>query len=193
MAELLVGVKHMNHKIVVTSGYFNPLHVGHLECFTLAKELGDYLIVIVNSDAQVKLKGSVPFMSQEDRMAIVEALRVVDEVVLSIDTDGSVCKTLEMIYKERPFHIFAKGGDRMSSNIPEAILCDKLGIQIADGLGAKVRSSSGLIVDAVEKKIGAKTTKAKKVVPIRPAVRVVEPAHEEDYDDDADSPASDEQ
>ncbi len=127
-------------KVVVTSGYFDPLHVGHIECLELAKQLGDKLVVIVNSDFQAKLKKGKSFMSQEDRMKIISALRCVDEVFLSIDKDKTQCESLKYL---KP-HIFAKGGDRMSSEIPESEICKKLGIQIVDQLGEKIRSSSAL-------------------------------------------------
>ena len=127
-------------KVVATSGYFDPLHVGHLECLELAKQLGDKLIVIVNSDLQAKLKKGKSFMSENDRMKIVSALKCVDEVFLSIDKDKTQCKSLEYL---KP-NIFAKGGDRMSDEIPESNVCHQLGIQIIDGLGEKIRSSSDI-------------------------------------------------
>ncbi len=135
-------------KLVITSGYYDPLHVGHLECFQQAKELGDRLLVIVNNDHQAHLKKSMRFMCHEDRVKIVGALSCVDEVFLSIDTDKSVCLSLEYVfdrygagYKEV---IFAKGGDRFSTEIPEAEVCNRRGIKMVDGLGAKIRSSSDL-------------------------------------------------
>ncbi|MAR84697.1 MAG: cytidyltransferase [Cytophagia bacterium] len=127
-------------KIVATSGYFDPLHVGHLECLELAKELGDKLIVIVNSDYQARLKKGKPFMKEDDRLKIVAALKCVDEVFLSIDKDKSQCESLKKI---KP-HIFAKGGDRTSDEIPESKVCKQYNIQIIDGLGAKIRSSSDM-------------------------------------------------
>ena len=127
-------------KIVATSGYFDPLHVGHLECLELAKQLGDKLIVIVNSDLQAKLKKGKSFMKQEDRMKIISALKCVDEVFLSIDKDKSQCESLKYLKPD----IFAKGGDRMSGEIPELKVCRELGINIVDGLGKKIRSSSKL-------------------------------------------------
>ena len=127
-------------KIVATSGYFDPLHVGHLECLELARELGDKLIVIINNDLQAKLKKGKSFMSQEDRMKIIAALACVDEVFLSIDKDKTQCESLKYL---RP-SIFAKGGDRMTDEIPEAKVCSDLGIKIVDGLGEKIRSSSSM-------------------------------------------------
>ena len=126
--------------IVTTSGYFDPLHVGHLECLEMAKELGDRLIVIVNSDLQAKLKKGKSFMNENDRMKIVSALKCVDHVFLSIDKDKSQCESLRHIQPD----IFAKGGDRMSDEIPESKVCKELGIDIVDGLGKKIRSSSDL-------------------------------------------------
>ena len=106
----------------------------------MAKELGDRLIVIVNSDLQAKLKKGESFMKEEDRMRIVSALKCVDEVFLSIDKDKSQCESLRHINPD----IFAKGGDRTSGEIPESKVCNELGIEIIDGLGEKIRSSSDL-------------------------------------------------
>ena len=128
-------------KIVAASGYFNPLHKGHVEYLERAREIGDTLIVIVNNDFQVKLKGSQEFMTQEERLSIVRSLRCVDMAVLSIDSDPTVCETLKII---RP-HIFAKGGDRYTYEIPESKICHDLGIAIVDGLGKKIQSSSWLL------------------------------------------------
>lgn len=134
---------------VAVSGYFNPLHVGHLEMIEKAKKLGDYLIVIINNDYQVGLKGSVPFMSEKDRIKIIRALRSVDEVFLSIDKDKTVCKSLTKVKPD----IFANGGDRKNLNdVPEYEICQKLKIKMVDGLGRKIRSSSILIADAAQKK-----------------------------------------
>lgn len=128
-------------KIVVASGYFNPLHKGHVEYLERARKLGDKLIVIVNTDLQRAIKGSKEFMLQDERIMIVRALRCVDEAVFAIDTDGTVCKTLEMLHPA----IFAKGGDRFASEIPEAEVCHRLGIDMVDGLGNKIQSSSWLL------------------------------------------------
>ena len=127
-------------KRVAVSGYFDPVHVGHLEYLKLARRLGDYLIVIVNNNHQCVLKKGKPFMDEEDRMTIVENMKMVDEVFLSIDRDKTVCKSLEKI---KP-NIFANGGDRSTNEIPESIICNKYKIKMIDGLGNKIRSSSEL-------------------------------------------------
>lgn len=131
-----------NELVVVASGYFNPLHSGHVRYLKAAKELGDRLIVILNNDEQVKIKGSTPFMTVEERKEILESLKCVDEVVISIDEDKTVCKTLELINPD----IFAKGGDSEYSNIPEVSVCKDRGILIfLDVGGGKVQSSSWLL------------------------------------------------
>ncbi|MFA5155008.1 MAG: adenylyltransferase/cytidyltransferase family protein [Patescibacteria group bacterium] len=136
--------------VVAVSGYFNPLHIGHLDMIERAKKLGDKLVAIVNNDYQVKLKGSVPFMSQADRLRIVKALKHVDEVFLSIDRDKSVRRSLA---KLKP-HIFANGGDRHSvGDVPEYPVCQKLGIKMIDGLGRKIRASSEIIASAARRKL----------------------------------------
>ena len=125
---------------VAVSGYFDPIHVGHLEFLELAKKLGDTLTVIINNNLQAELKKGSTFMDEKDRMEIVAALRCVDEVFLSIDTDKSVCKSLEHIKPD----IFANGGDRSLDEIPETAVMKKYNIKMVDGLGSKIRSSSDL-------------------------------------------------
>ena len=138
-------IKDKKSVVVAVSGYFNPLHVGHLDMIEKAKKLGDKLVVIINNDKQVALKGSVPFMPEKDRIRILKALRDVDEVFLSIDNDASVCRSLAKI---RP-NIFANGGDRHSiGDVPEYPICQKLKITMVDGLGKKIRASSQLIANA---------------------------------------------
>ncbi len=143
--------KNQPAKVVAVSGYFNPLHVGHLEMIEKAKQLGDKLVVIVNNDEQVKLKGRVSFMDEKDRVEIIKALKWVDEVVLSIDNykwkNGQIpiIKTLAKVNPD----IFANGGDRKNiGDVPEYDICQKLGIKMVDGLGKKIRASSSLINQA---------------------------------------------
>ena len=125
---------------VAVSGYFDPIHVGHLEYLRMAKELGDSLVVIVNNNYQCKLKKGKHFMDENDRVEIVKALRFVDEVFLSVDKDRTVCKSLEEIKPD----VFANGGDRATSEVPETPVCKKFNIKMVDGLGEKIRSSSSL-------------------------------------------------
>jgi len=151
-----ITVKKKKPVVVAVSGYFNPLHVGHLEMISMAKKLGDKLVVIINNDKQVKLKGRFPFMSEKDRMKIIASLRDVDEVVLAIDDyklengEVPIIKTLAKIHPD----IFANGGDRHNIvNVPEYPICQELGIKLVDGLGKKIRASSELIKKAAEAKI----------------------------------------
>ena len=127
-------------KVVAISGYFDPIHVGHLEYINMAKKLGDKLVVIVNNNYQCKLKKGKPFMDEKDRVTIVSNLKNVDEVFLSVDKDKTVCASLEKIKPD----IFANGGDRKNYEIPESVVCKKYDIKIIDGLGDKIRSSSDL-------------------------------------------------
>ena len=135
-------------KAVIVSGYFNPIHKGHVEYFKLAKEKGDALIVIVNNDFQRSLKGSKEFMLEDERILIVNELKIVDRTFLSIDKDRTVCKTIEKIFNElsEKYHLcFANGGDQNNSSSPEVPICKKLGIELLDGLGDKIQSSSWLL------------------------------------------------
>jgi cytidyltransferase-like protein len=127
-------------KKIAISGYFDPIHIGHLEYIKMARELGDYLIVIVNNDKQAALKKGRSFMCEDDRLMIVSQIKGVDEAVISIDDDKTVCKTLDLLKPD----IFANGGDRSNEEIPEYKICKENGIQVIDGLGNKIRSSSDL-------------------------------------------------
>ena len=135
------------NKIVITSGYFNPLHRGHLELFYNAKEVGD-VWVIVNNDHQRKLKGSKEFMLEDERLEIITALKVVDIALLSMDKDKTQCATLKYIgenYGDTHQLYFANGGDQDNSSIPEVDVCNEFNITLIDGLGDKIQSSSWLL------------------------------------------------
>lgn len=138
----------MKKKVIIVSGYFNPLHKGHIEYFKLAKQQANQLFVIVNNDNQRKLKGSKEFMLEDERILIINELKVVDKVFLSIDQDRSVSKSIEMIHKEYGDHYdlaFANGGDQTSDNIPELEICKELNIKLIDNLGDKIQSSSWIL------------------------------------------------
>ena len=142
----------MSGRVVVASGYFNPIHSGHLDYLEKAKELGDYLIVIVNSDNQVDLKGSDPFMNELERLRIIKALRCVDRAIISIDEDGTVCRSIRKEYtrlQDDPFFIgmaFANGGDRKEGGVPEDSLECEIGLKMIYNVGGgKTQSSSQLL------------------------------------------------
>jgi len=102
--------------IVAVSGGFDPLHSGHIRYLREAKNLGDELVVILNTDEFLKKKKGYVFMPYKERKEILKSITYVDRVVRCIDKDQTVAKTLELV---RP-HVFAKGGDRTIENIPEA-------------------------------------------------------------------------
>ena len=144
-------------RVVVISGYFNPLHTGHLDYIKGASELGDKLVVIINNDQQVELKGATPFMKETDRMRIVSAIKGVDRVVLSIDTDSSVVQTIKLLYNEYAVDwdfdtmTFGNGGDRGKNNSPEESYCNWRKIKTVYSVGGnKTQSSSGLIDNATK-------------------------------------------
>lgn len=135
-------------KAVIVSGYFNPLHKGHLDLFEKAKEVGDILIVIVNNDKQREIKGSKFFQDEEERIRIIRALSVVDMAWISIDKDSTQNATLKTIVDK--FYgvmklAFANGGDQNNDTIPEADICRQFDIELIDGLGDKIQSSSWLL------------------------------------------------
>jgi cytidyltransferase-like protein len=135
-------------KGMIVSGYFNPIHKGHIEYFNNSKALADELIVIVNNDHQRTLKGSKEFQQEQERVFIVSNIKSVDHCILSIDQDRTVCKTIEKIAQDfgTDYQLsFANGGDQNNNTIPERSICDRLGISLFDGLGDKIQSSSWLL------------------------------------------------
>lgn len=137
----------MKRKAVIVSGYFNPIHVGHLELFEKAKQAGEFLIVIVNSDLQRELKGSKEFMPENERLKIVQSIKGVGMALLSIDKDSTQNETLKHISKTMNMWdlTFANGGDQTNESIPESVVCNEIGITLMDGLGDKIQSSSWLL------------------------------------------------
>ena len=142
-------------RVVAISGYFNPIHTGHIDYIKSASELGDILVVIVNNDYQVELKGSVPFQEENERFKIVSNIKNVNRAVLSIDQDSTVCDSLRMVYQtyqDDPFFdemVFCNGGDRKEGGVPEDLLEQELGIRMIYNVGGeKTQSSSELIQNA---------------------------------------------
>ena len=138
----------MKPKAIIVSGYFNPLHKGHLELFEKAKGAGDQLWVIVNSDHQRALKGSKEFMDEDERLIIVSSIKYVDKALISIDKDKTQRATLGYLADEyrNDFELFfANGGDQNNESIPEVPVCKEKGIGLMEGLGDKIQSSSWLL------------------------------------------------
>jgi len=134
--------------IIIVSGYFNPIHKGHIEYFNNSKEKGDKLMVIVNNDIQRELKGSKEFQLEDERLFITSNIKCVNFVTLSIDTDRTVCETIRHLQSEfgDEYRLaFANGGDQSNESIPEVSICNELGIELIDGLGEKIQSSSWLL------------------------------------------------
>ncbi len=139
---------YMKLKAIIVSGYFNPIHKGHIEYFNNAKAKGDRLIVIVNSDLQRALKNSKEFQKEDERVFIVSNIKSVDKVFLSIDNDRTVSATIKYIHDQLSTEFtlaFANGGDQNNDSIPEMPICKDLGIELIDGLGDKIQSSSWLL------------------------------------------------
>jgi cytidyltransferase-like protein len=135
--------------LTIVSGYFNPVHIGHIELLKAAQALGDKLLVIVNNDKQQLLKKGKIIIQEEERMEIARAIRYVDDVILSIDDDPTVIRTIEKIAMDYPDHriIFANGGDRESAKVvPETIVCKKFNIKMLFDVGGteKLNSSTNI-------------------------------------------------
>lgn len=127
---------------VAVSGGFDPLHPAHLDHMEEASRLGNWLVVILNTDEfLMRKKGwvALPFL---DRARIIHSLPFVDQIVPCIDRDQSVAETIRLI---KP-NIFAKGGDRDPSKVaipkPETDACEEVGCRIVYGVDRKVRASS---------------------------------------------------
>jgi cytidyltransferase-like protein len=145
-----VPVSQRDMTIVVVSGGFDPVHIGHIRMMNEAKALGDKLVVVVNNDNWLMAKKGFVFMPENERKEVIEALRAVDEVVLTTHPpdpeDMTVCDALRELKPD----IFAQGGDRKdgdgSTPPEEYTVCEELGIKLVFnvGHGGKVQSSSDL-------------------------------------------------
>ncbi len=135
-------------KVVIVSGYFNPIHKGHLELFQKSQKHGDFLIAIVNSDLQRELKGTKEFQDENERLAIIQSIKYIGHAFVSIDKDRTQIESLKYLHKQFgaiwDLH-FINGGDQTNETIPESVVCNELGIILVDGVGEKVQSSSWLL------------------------------------------------
>ena len=134
--------------IVLVTGGFDPLHSGHIAYFRAAKQLGDTLVVGVNSDAWLIRKKGRAFMPWLERMNIVKNIKDVDSVLEFNDDDGSAKQAIKLARQTWPDHkiVFANGGDRTDSNIPEMEFEDR-NLEFAFGVGGfnKANSSSWIL------------------------------------------------
>lgn len=132
-------------KIAIVSGFFNPLHGGHMDMIDAARELGDKLIVIVNNDEQQLVKKEKIILDAPNRLRVLRSLRAVDEVLLAIDEDMTVSASLAHIARQHPADtlIFANGGDRSAPEVvPERETCEKYGIEMKYGVGGAEKADS---------------------------------------------------
>jgi len=128
-------------KIVVVTGGFDPVHSGQISLLNHAGHLGDILIVGLNSDAWLERKKGRAFMPWRERMIVLDNLHMVDNVLAFDDTDGSACELLQTIKRQYPYAeiIFANGGDRTATNIPEMTVN---GITFEFGVGGEDKANS---------------------------------------------------
>lgn len=132
-------------KIVIVSGFFNPLHGGHLDMIEAAAEMGDKLIVIVNNDVQQVMKKDKVILDEKNRIRLIRALRDVDEAIIAADQDPTVIQSLKRIAEKYPNDelVFANGGDRNSEGaIPEADVCRQYNIAMVFGVGGEEKADS---------------------------------------------------
>ena len=133
-------------KVVIVSGGFDPIHSGHIAYFRAAKNLGDILVVGVNSDDWLTRKKGKPFMPLQERLDIIQAIKYVDYTMKFCDDDDSarlLIHNAKLMWPSAEI-IFANGGDRNASNNREA---DIEGVTFVFGIGGshKMNSSSEIL------------------------------------------------
>jgi cytidyltransferase-like protein len=136
----------------IVSGFFSPIHVGHLDMIEAAAELGEKLIVIVNNNTQQLAKKGQIIMDEQDRLRIVKTLRPVDDAFISVDEDRTVSASLALAaekYGESYRLVFANGGDRIPEFVPEKPVCDEFGIEMVFGVGGDAKADSSSRINLV--------------------------------------------
>lgn len=137
--------------VAIVSGYFSPLHIGHLDMIEGAAAIGDQVVVIVNNNAQQEIKKGKVIIDEADRLRVVRALRDVNDAIVAVDEDRTVCASLVAIAEKYPDAelVFANGGDRAPDFVPEAATCEEHGIELRFGVGGdnKADSSSRINVE----------------------------------------------
>ncbi|MEO7905126.1 MAG: adenylyltransferase/cytidyltransferase family protein [Candidatus Saccharimonadales bacterium] len=139
-------------KTVIVSGFFNPLHGGHLDMIEAAADMGDRLVVIVNNDMQQVMKKGKIILSEQNRLRLIKALRYTDEAMISVDDDPTVIKSLQAVASMYPDDelVFANGGDRdTSAAVPETAICEQYGIKMVFNAGVGKPDSSTRINQAL--------------------------------------------
>ncbi|PIQ35874.1 MAG: hypothetical protein COV32_00300 [Candidatus Yonathbacteria bacterium CG10_big_fil_rev_8_21_14_0_10_43_136] len=135
--------RETSKRVVMVSGGFDPVHIGHLQMFEEAKKLGDKLVVVLNCDKWLIRKKGKNFMNQEERAGIIRGFSCVDDVFILESDRNDVSEAIEKIHPQ----VFANGGDRKAeADIPEAEICKELGVEMVFNVGGgKVQSSSWLL------------------------------------------------
>ena len=132
--------------LTILSGFFSPLHIGHLDMIEAGAAHGDRLVVIVNNNEQQALKKGKVIIDEEDRLRIVRALRVVDDAMIAVDEDRTVSASLKLLaekYGDSHHLVFANGGDRASGAVvPETGVCQEYGIEMVFGMGGTEKADS---------------------------------------------------
>ena len=148
--EKIISWKKDGYKIYMTSGGFDPLHIGHLKCIqetvSMAKNNNGKVVILVNGDQFLINKKGAPFMNIDERLAIIFALKGVDLAAEWYDGSQTVTKAIKLF---KP-HYFTKGGDRSSpKDIPEWNMCKEVGCEVIFEVGGgKIQSSSSLLKNA---------------------------------------------
>lgn len=141
-------------RVVLVTGGFDPLHRGHVAYFQAANAIGDVLIVGLNSNEWLERKKGTKFMDIEDRLAIVDALKYVDGVIVFDDADNTAIDAIMTCLEEFPEDtiVFANGGDRTLDNIPEMVVeSDRVIFTFGVGGEDKKNSSSWILNEYKER------------------------------------------
>ena len=131
--------------VVIASGFFSPLHVGHLDLLEEASSACDLLFVIVNNNEQQIAKKGKLIMDEQDRLRVVKSLKFVDDAMIAVDEDRSVSKSLQIVAEKYQGYklIFANGGDRSSGQVvPESTVCDQYNIAMVFDMGGNEKADS---------------------------------------------------
>jgi D-beta-D-heptose 7-phosphate kinase/D-beta-D-heptose 1-phosphate adenosyltransferase len=127
-----------HYDIMILSGGFDPLHIGHIRMIQAARDAAGLVVVGVNSDAWLERNRGFCFMPLAERCEILASVRGVTSAVPFRDDDDTAIDLIRRVHamaSQGSRIAFGNGGDRTAGNVPEVEVCRNLGVELVFSVG----------------------------------------------------------